>query len=37
MAMAVRPGISVLLDERRALVAGKPIGVFTNHTGCCPT
>jgi uncharacterized protein YbbC (DUF1343 family) len=34
--MAVRPGISVLLDERQGLVAGKPIGVFTNHTGVLP-
>jgi uncharacterized protein YbbC (DUF1343 family) len=34
--MSVRPGMSVLLDERRELVAGKRIGVFTNHTGVLP-
>lgn len=29
----VRPGISVLLDERRALLDGRRIALFTNHTG----
>jgi uncharacterized protein YbbC (DUF1343 family) len=32
----VRPGISVLFDERRELVAGRRIGVFTNQSGVLP-
>lgn len=32
----VRPGISVLLDERRELVADRRIAVFTNQTGVLP-
>jgi uncharacterized protein YbbC (DUF1343 family) len=31
-----RPGISVLLHERRELIAGRSIGVFTNQTGVLP-
>ena len=32
----VRPGISVLLDERAELLRGKRVGVYTNHTGVLP-
>jgi uncharacterized protein YbbC (DUF1343 family) len=32
----IRPGISVLLGERRDLIAGRRIGVYTNHTGVLP-
>lgn len=32
----VRPGISVLLQERPELVAGQRIGIFTNQTGVLP-
>lgn len=32
----VRPGISVLLQDRRELVAGRRIAVFTNQTGVLP-
>lgn len=32
----VRPGISVLLQERRDLVASQRIGIFTNQTGVLP-
>ena len=32
----IRPGISVLLDERQALISGARIGVFTNQTGVLP-
>lgn len=32
----VRPGISILIDERRAVIDGKRIGVFTNHSGVLP-
>jgi uncharacterized protein YbbC (DUF1343 family) len=32
----VRPGISVLIDQRRELIGGRRIGVYTNHTGVLP-
>jgi beta-N-acetylhexosaminidase len=32
-AVAVKPGIDVLLETQRALVAGKRAGLITNHTG----
>lgn len=33
---AVRPGICVLLDERRDLLAGKRVGLLTNASGVLP-
>jgi uncharacterized protein YbbC (DUF1343 family) len=32
----VRPGVSVLIDDRRELLAGKRVGVLTNQTGVLP-
>jgi uncharacterized protein YbbC (DUF1343 family) len=32
----VQPGISILLGERRELIAGRRIGVFTNQSGVLP-
>ena len=32
----VLPGIQVLIDERRDLLAGRRVGVYTNHTGVLP-
>lgn len=34
--MSVRPGISVLLDERRKLLANRRVGVLTNGSGVLP-
>lgn len=32
----VRPGVEVLIDDRRDLLAGKRVGVLTNQTGVLP-
>ncbi len=34
--ISVRPGISVLLDERRDLLAGRRVGVLTGPSGVLP-